>query len=120
MVLQTKKNAPFEDVAFPFSEKNIQNGGVVDVNEDQVTLEVEDNAHVLSDLGASRVPFWPKVRVLSKVKQIPQKVCLKSQIHFTAILNKYTNKFSYSCPCLVVEYTEELISRTFLDENRFR
>ena len=26
----------------------------------------------------------------------------------------------YSCPCLVVEYTEELISRTFLDENRFR
>ena len=60
-----------------------------------MTLEVEDNAHVLSDLGASRVPFWPKVRVLSKVKQIPQKVCPKSQIHFTAILNKYTNKFSY-------------------------
>ena len=26
----------------------------------------------------------------------------------------------YSCPCLVVDYTEELISRTFLDENRFR
>ena len=26
----------------------------------------------------------------------------------------------YSCPSLVVAYTEELISRTFLDENRFR
>ena len=28
--------------------------------------------------------------------------------------------YIYSCPCLVVDYTEELISRTFLDENRFR
>ena len=26
----------------------------------------------------------------------------------------------YSCPCLVVEYTEELISRTFLGEIQFR
>ena len=26
----------------------------------------------------------------------------------------------YSCPCLVVQYTEELISRTFLGEIQFR
>ena len=26
----------------------------------------------------------------------------------------------YSCPCLVVDYTEELISRTFLGEIQFR
>ena len=25
----------------------------------------------------------------------------------------------YSCPCLVVQYTEELISRTFLGEIQF-
>ena len=29
-------------------------------------------------------------------------------------------KGSYSCPSLVVPFFEELISRTFLDENRFR
>ena len=30
------------------------------------------------------------------------------------------NFLTYSCPCLVVPFLEELISRTFLDENQFR
>ena len=33
---------------------------------------------------------------------------------------RWRRNWRYSCPCLVVDYTEELISRTFLDENRFR
>ena len=33
--------------------------------------------------------------------------------------NRFFKPSTYSCPCLVVAYTEELISRTFLGENQF-
>ena len=35
-------------------------------------------------------------------------------------LRRWPTPLRYSCPCLVVAYTEELISRTFLGEIQFR
>ena len=46
-----------------------------------------------------------------------KKLCIElaAKILFLSEIN-----FTYSCPNLVVPYTEEIISRPFLDENRFR
>ena len=47
---------------------------------------------------------------------------LQQFCHYLLILttNRLKCKASYSCPCLVVQYTEELISRTFLGEIQFQ
>ena len=45
--------------------------------------------------------------------------CILSVLYFVYLVF-YILYLVYSCPCLVVEYTEELISRTFLGEIQFR
>ena len=45
---------------------------------------------------------------------------IKEDLHHSLEVEDKSMKNNYSCPNLVVPYTEELISRPFLDENRFR
>ena len=87
-------------------------------------MDASDNTRLILpwNLAAAGSSFQDRslgqLRFKSPKSNLIQKLPSRSKCSYPSHSRK--KSFSYSCPSLVVDYREELISRTFLDENRFR